>query len=139
MNIKKLALPALALVLGIIALVVGIHSNATKHLYDSTVKATIVDIEESWETDPDTDSQKLVKTAYIDYTVDGQKYERVLSPVQDDGFKVGDTTEILYQSGNPEKIAAPDMATTAVIFIIVGVVVTLGGLIGTALTVIRRR
>ena len=137
MNIKKLAFPFLALVLGVIALVVGIHQNATKDLYDSTVKATVVRVEEDIEIDDDV--TRTVYTPYIDYEVDGKKYEEVVSPVQDDSLKEGDTVEILYQSQNPEKIAAPDIGTSSIIFIIVGAVVTLGGLIGTALTILRRR
>lgn len=138
MNIKKLLFTLLIVALGIIALVVGIHSNATKDLYDSTVKATVVDIDESWETDAD-DVERLVKTPYITYEVNGVKYENVVSSVQDDNLNVGDTVEILYQSGNPEKISAPNIGTSSVIFIVVGAVVTLAGLIGTALTVLRRR
>ena len=138
-NIKRMVVPLLALVLGVIALVIGIHQNSTKHLYDSTAKASIADIEESWETEADTDMQKLVKTAYIDYEVNGIKYEHVLSPVQDDDFKIGDTVDILYQSSNPEKISAPNIGTTSVIFIIVGALVAVGGLAGTAISIIKRR
>ena len=138
---RKFGLPLLAIVLGVVALIVGIRQNSTKLLYDSTVKATIVDIEESWETDPDpdVDTERLVKTAYIDYAVNGTKYEHVLCPVQDDNAKVGDTVEILYQSSNPEKISAPNISTTAVVFIIVGAVVAVGGLLGLVFVFIKRR
>ena len=137
-TMSKKIFPIFCVVLGIIALVVGIHQRSTKDLYDSTVKATVVDVEENWETDAD-DVQKLVKTPYISYEVNGVKYESVVSPVQDDDLEVGDTVEILYQSQNPEKISAPNIGTSSIIFIVVGAVVTLGGLFGTVITFLRRR
>lgn len=137
-RIFRLLFPLFAIALGIIALVIGIHTRSTMHLYDTSAKATVVDIEESWETDAD-GGNTLVKTPYIDYEVNGTKFQHVLSPVQEDRLEIGDTVDILYQSSNPEKIAAPDIGTSSVIFIIVGIVVTLGALIGLAITVIRGR
>lgn len=69
---------------------------------------------------------EIVKNFYIDYEVNGKKYERILSPVQNNDLKIGDTVEILYQSGNPKEVASPDIGSIAAIFIIVGSVVTFG-------------
>ena len=126
-NIKKLGFFVLAIILGIISLIIGIQTNATKDLYDSAVTATVVDIEEEKQMSSRGDGDyEIVKNAYIDYEADGKKYAHILSPVQNDDLKIGDTVEILYQSGNPKEVASPDVGTTAVILIAVGAVVTFG-------------
>ena len=130
----------LAVVFGVIFIISGIHTLSEKDLYDSTVTATIVDIQEEWEyatTDDEVD--RLVKTAYIDYEVNGVKYEHVLAPVQSDNYKVGDSVDILYQSKNPEKISSQNITTGATIFIVVGSLVAIGGCISTVRAVIRFR
>ena len=129
-----------AVVFGIIFVVVGIRTLATKDLYDSNVTATIVDIEEEWQTatDPD-EADHLEKTAYVDYEINGQKYEHVLSPVQDDNFNVGDTVELLYQSKDPTKISGQNITSGGIAFIAVGAIVAVGGCISTLRIFIRRR
>ena len=125
---------SIAIVVGGIAFaVVGVVQFVNKDKYDSTVTATIVDIEEEWQTatDPD-DIDRLVKTAYIDYEVNGVKYEHVLSPVQDDDYKVGDTVDILYQSANPEKISGRNITTASIAFIGLGL---LAAVIGCVMTI----
>ena len=115
-----------AVVIGIVFIAVGIHTLSTKDLYDSTVNAVIVDYEEHWETDADNE-QRLVTTYYIDYEVNGVKYEHVESPEQNMGMNVGDTVEILYQSQNPEKISAKNITSGGIIVIVVGALVAIGG------------
>lgn len=121
-----------AVVVGIIFVITGIHQLTTKDLYDSTATATIVDIQEEWQSaaDPE-DPDELVKTAYIDYEVDGTKYEHVLAPQQNDNYKVGDTVEILYQSKDPSKYSSKEIGKSAAIFIGLGAIVAIVGL-GTA-------
>lgn len=139
-SLKKFILPLFAVVLGIIALVVGIRTNATKHLYDSTVKATVVDVQEDFVAATDeNETDHFEKTAYITYEVNGVKYENVQSPYNDENVEIGDKVDILYQSQNPEKYAATNNATAGIVFIIVGAVVTLIGLAGTVITFLRRR
>lgn len=128
----------LAVVFGIVFVVSGIHTIATKDLYDSTVTATIVDVQEHWE-GTDTEDSHLETTYYIDYEINGVQYKHVESPNQSGNLGIGDTVEILYQSQNPEKIAAPNMTTGAVIFIIVGAVVAIGGCISTVRAIFKIR
>lgn len=139
-RLKQFILPLFAVVLGIIALVVGIRTNATKHLYDSTVTATVVDVQEDFVAATDeNETDHFEKTAYITYEVNGVKYENVQSPYNDENVEIGDKVDILYQSQNPEKYAATNNATAGIAFIIVGAVVTLIGLAGTVITFLRRR
>lgn len=128
----SIILSVVAVIAGIAFVVVGIVQIANKDKYDSTVTATIVDIQEEWETatDPD-DVDRLVKTAYIDYEINGVKYEHVLSPEQDDNYKVGDTVEILYQSEHPEKISSKNITLSAFIFIGLGLAVAVFGCVST--------
>ena len=127
---------SIAIVVGGIAFaIVGVVQFVNKDKYDSTVKATIVEVTEEWETETDADGEpidKLVKTAYIDYEVDGKKYEHVLSPVQDNDYKVGDTVDILYQSQNPEKISGQNITTASIAFIGLGL---LAAVIGCVMTI----
>ncbi|MBQ6908467.1 MAG: hypothetical protein IJQ28_08840, partial [Clostridia bacterium] len=60
---------------------------------------------------------------------DGVKYERVLSPEQNDKLKVGDTVEILVQSKNPEKISGPDPLKSGIIVTVLGALVAAVGLV----------
>lgn len=119
-----------AVVIGIIFAVSGIDTIKNKDLYDTQITATIVDVEEEWQSaaDPD-DPDTLVKTAYIDYEFDGVKYERVLSPEQNDKLKVGDTVEILVQSKNHEKISGPDPLKSGIIVTVLGALVAAVGLV----------
>ncbi len=120
-------------VVGIAFAIVGVVQFTNKDKYDSTVKATIVDIEEEWQaaTDPD-DIDGFVKTAYIDYEVNGVKYEHVVSPVQDDNYEVGDTVDILYQSQNPEEISGQNITSASIAFIGFGL---LSAVIGCVMTI----
>lgn len=127
----------LAVVFGVIFIISGIHTLSEKDLYDSTVTATIVDVEEHWEEIGEDSS--LVTTYYIDYEIDGVKYEHVESPVQSGNLEVGDTVDLLYQSKNPEKISARNISTGATIFIVVGSLVAIGGCVSAVRAVIRFR
>ena len=123
--------------LGIAAIVMGIHQLAEKDLYDSTVTATVSDIEEEWnQTGEDS---TLETTVYIDYEIDGVTYTHVPAPEQKNNMQVGDKVDILYQSQNPEKISGQNITGTSVIFIALGAVVTLVGCITTLRTLFARR
>lgn len=125
---------------GIIFAVSGISTIANKDKFDTQITATVVDIQEEWESAADPDEpDRLVSTAYIDYEVDGKRFEHVLSPEQSDEMKVGDTVDILVQSQNPEKISSLDPAKGGAIFIALGAVAALGGCISAIRAFIRRR
>lgn len=127
-KIASILFPILGVVIGVIFIVSGIKTIADKDLYDTKVTATVADISEEWETSPDPEEpDRLVKTVYIDYEIDGKKFEHVTAPEQSDNMKVGDKVEILVQSKAPEKISAPDPAKGGIIFIVVGSLAVLVG------------
>ena len=124
-----------AVVFGIIFVVVGIKTISEKDLYDTQITATVVDVTEEWQEAVNEDeADQLVKTEYIDYEFDGKTYEHVLAPAQDDNLQVGDTVEILVQSKNPEKISSLNPTKGGVIFIALGALVAIAGLV----TLIRK-
>lgn len=127
----------LAVVAGVVFAVNGITTLKNKDLYDSTVSATVVDVQEEW--DNTGEDSHLVRTVYIDYEIDGVKYEHIESPEQNNDLKVGDTVDILYQSKDPSKISGQNITGNSIIFIVVGAVAALGGCISTLITFIRRK
>lgn len=129
-----------AVVVGIIFVISGIKTIAEKDLYDTQITATVVDVQQEWESSADPEEpDRLVDTAYIDYEIDGKKFEHVLSPEQNDNLSVGDTVDILVQSKNPEKISALNPTTGGVIFIAVGALAALLGCVSTIRLLIKRR
>ena len=135
-KITKLLFPIIAIIMGIIAIVSGVHKMATKDLYDSTVTATVVDVQEEW--DHTGEDSELVYHVYIDYEVDGVKYEHVESPESDSTMQVGDKIELLYQSKDPSKISGKNITGNSVIMIVIGAVVAIGGIIAEIRTFIKK-
>ena len=134
-KILPIVMSIAAVVLGIIFVVSGIKTISEKDLYDTQITATVVDVTEEWQEAVNEDeADHIEKTAYIDYEVDGKKYEHVLSPEQDDNLKVGDTVDILVQSKNPEKISSLNPTKGGVIFIVLGALVAVAGCV----TIIRK-
>ena len=125
-KILNFLVPVLVIVLGVVFIVTGVNKIKTKDLYDSTVTATIVDVEEVID-DTDIENPSTELLVYIDYEVNGVKYEHVEAPGYSGNVKVGDTMEILYQSKDPSKISGKDISKTAAIFIAVGAVAALIG------------
>ena len=136
-RLLKFLVPVIAIVLGIVAIVSGAKLYSQKDLYDTPAKAVIVDIQEEWVSEGD--DTHLETTVYVDYEADGVKYEHVQYPGSNSGMKIGDELDIVYQSSNPAEFYTPNVGGSAVLFIVIGAVVTLGGCIGMVMTVIRRR
>lgn len=67
--------------------------------YDMEGKGTVAAIEENYSGDD------LTYDVYIDYTVDGQKYERAPYFEYDSSMKVGDEVSFYYMSADPSQIA----------------------------------
>ena len=129
-----------AVVFGIIFVVSGIKTIANKDLFDTQVTATVVDIQEEWQTSGDPEeADTLVKTAYIDYEFGGKKFEHVEAPEQNNKLKVGDTVEILVQSKNPEKISALNPTKGGIIFIAVGAIAAIAGCFSALRFFIRKK
>ena len=129
-----------AVVFGIIFVISGIKTVSERDLYDTQITATVVDVQEEWESSADPDEpDRLVNTAYIDYEVNGTKYEHVLAPEQDEDLKIGDTVDILVQSQAPENISGLNPSVGGVIFIVLGALVAVGGCVATLRVFVRRR
>lgn len=129
-----------AVVFGIIFVISGIKTVSERDLYDTQITATVVDVQEEWENSADPDEpDRLVNTAYIDYEVNGTKYEHVLAPEQDEDLKIGDTVDILVQSQAPENISGLNPSVGGVIFIVLGALVAVGGCVSTLRVFVRRR
>lgn len=114
----SLVLSAMAIFAGLVFIAGGIARLANKEgNNNSTVIATVVEISEEAE------EKTTVKHAYVDYEVDGIKYEHVRAPEQYGGIStndlsVGDTVEIPHQL-----VAAAENAkhsTTFVTLLVIG-------------------
>lgn len=129
-----------AVVFGTVFAVSGIKTISEKDLYDTQITAAVVDVQEEWESSADPDeADRLVNTAYIDYEINGKKYEHVPAPEQDDNIKVGDTVDILVQSKNPEKISGLNPTKGGVIFIVLGILVAIAGCVSSVRLFIKKR
>ena len=137
-KILKILLPIAAVIFGIVFVVVGITTLSNKDKYDTTVTATVVEVEEQFIPGNADEADRTEYTAYIDYEVNGKKFEHVLSPIADEGLSEGDTVEILCQSEDPAQISAPNITSGGIAFIVVGVLVAIGGIITTIKNFIRR-
>ena len=126
-KIVRLIIPVIAIVLGIVAVISGVRKLANKDLYDSTVTATIVDIQEEW--DHSGEDSTLIYHVYVDYEVDGVKYEHVESPEADNTMRVGDKIDLLYQSKDPTELSGKNITGNSVLIIAIGAVVAVGGII----------
>ena len=126
-KIVRLIIPVIAIVLGIIAVISGVRKLVNKDLYDSTVTATIVDIQEEW--DHSGEDSTLIYHVYVDYEVDGVKYEHVESPEADNTMRVGDKIDLLYQSKDPTELSGKNITGNSVLIIAIGAVVAVGGII----------
>lgn len=129
-----------AVVFGTVFAVSGIKTISEKDLYDTQITAAVVDVQGEWESSADPDeADRLVNTAYIDYEINGKKYEHVPAPEQDDNIKVGDTVDILVQSKNPEKISGLNPTKGGVIFIVLGILVAIAGCVSSVRLFIKKR
>ncbi len=129
-----------AVVLGIVFVISGIKTIADRDLYDTTVTATVVDVQEEWVQSADSEeADHLEKTAYIEYEVNGEKFGPVIAPTQDENIKVGDTQDILCQSKNPSKISSLNPTKGGVIFIVLGALAAVAGCVSTIRIFIKKR
>ena len=126
-KIVRLIIPVIAIVLGIVAVISGVRKLANKDLYDSTVTATIVDIQEEW--DHSGEDSTLIYHVYVDYEVDGVKYEHVESPEADNTMRVGDKIDLLYQSKDPTELSGKNITGSSILIIAIGAVVAVGGIV----------
>ena len=108
-------------------IVLGVNKMNSKKLYDASTTGVIVGIEREWTGTDEDGFDQYDYTVYVDYEIDGKKYENVKYPSYDSSMQKGDEVEILYQSSNPENIAEGNLTGNATIMIVLGVVFALIG------------
>ena len=124
-------------VAGIFVIVMGVNRLNSKKDYDASTTGVIVGIEREWTgTDEDGFDQYDYKV-YVDYEVDGKKYENVEYPSYDSSMQKGGEVEVLYQSSDPTKIAEGNLTGNATIMIVIGAVCTLAGVVAVVKSIIR--
>lgn len=94
--VSEIAVALLFVVLSVYAIT---HSDDT--VYRST-KATIVRIEEEY----DTLNEQYEHKVYVDYELDGVKWENIEYGAYDSSMKVGDTVKVIYDMKDPTSIQA---------------------------------
>lgn len=101
-----------SIVIGIIFIVVGLifFLKFDPDAYDMQTTGVITEIEEHYELIGD--DNELMHDVYIDYTVNGEKYEHAPYFSYNSGMKVGDEVEFYYMSEDPAQIAGSDKNAT---------------------------
>lgn len=126
-KIFNIIFPIVAIIAGIVVIVLGVNKMNSKKLYDASTTGVIVGIEREWTGTDEDGFDQYDYTVYVDYEIDGKKYENVKYPSYDSSMQKGDEVEILYQSSNPENIAEGNLTGNATIMIVLGVVFALIG------------
>ena len=124
-------------VAGIFVIVMGVNRLNSKKDYDATTTGVIVGIEREWTGTDEDGFDQYNYTVYIDYEVDGQKFENVQYPSYDSSMQKGDEVEVLYQSSDPTNIAEGNLTGNATIMIVIGAVCTLFGAAAVVKSIIR--
>ena len=136
-KIFSLLFAVLFVVFGVIAIVSGVHKLQSKGLYDASTTAKIVGIEREW-TGTDSDGfDQYDYHVYVTYKVDGVTYEQKEYPGYSNSMQDGDEIEILYQSSTPENISEKNITGNAIIFIAVGAVLIIAGILSGVKAIVR--
>ncbi len=124
-------------VVGVFVIVMGVNRLNSKKDYDASTTGVIVGIEREWSGTDEDGFDQYDYTVYVNYEVDGQKYENVKYPSYDSSMKKGDEVEVLYQSSDPTNIAEGNLTGNATIMIVIGAVCTLFGVAAVVKAIIR--
>ena len=124
-------------VAGIFVIVMGVNRLNSKKDYDASTTGVIVGIEREWTGTDEDGFDQYSYTVYIDYEVDGQKYENVQYPSYDSSMQKGGEVEVLYQSSDPTNIAEGNLTGNATIMIVIGAVCALFGVAAVVKSIIR--
>ena len=136
-KLSNIFFPIIAIVVGIVVIVMGVKNLNSRKLYDASTTGVIVGIEREWTGTDEDGFDQYNYTVYIDYEVDGQKFENVQYPSYDSSMKKGDEVEVLYQSSDPTNIAEGNLTGNATIMIVIGAVCTLFGAAAVVKSIIR--
>ncbi len=137
-RILKFVFPIVMAVFAVILIVAGVKKLQSRRLYDASTKAVIVGIEREWTGTDEDGFDTYDYKVYVDYEVDGKKYENREYPGYSSSMKKGDELEILYQSSNPENFAEKNVTGNSVIMIVIGAVLALAGVFMGLRAFIRR-
>ena len=139
-NMRKLfsiLFAVIFVVAGIVVIVMGVNRLNSKSDYDASTTGVIVGIEREWTGTDEDGFDQYNYTVYINYEVDGQKYENVEYPSYDSSMKKGDEVEVLYQSSDPTNIAEGNLTGNATIMIVIGAVCALVGVVAVVKAIVR--
>ena len=118
--------PVAVLVFGIIVLIVGsITMSEVKNFPE--VSAVVTSAEKEYVYDSADDTHREEITAYVSYTVDGKTYNELLNNAST-SLETGDSITVRYNPDDPSYVtgASKGSATFAVVL---GVILTIGGLV----------
>ena len=124
-------------VAGVFVIVMGVNRLNSKKDYDASPTGVIGGIEREWSGTDEGGFDQYDYTVYVNYEVDGQKYENVKYPSYDSSMQKGDEVEVLYQSSDPTNIAEGNLTGNATIMIVIGAVCTLAGVAAVVKAIIR--
>lgn len=124
-------------VAGVFVIVMGVNRLNSKNDYDASTTGVIVGIEREWSGTDEDGFDQYDYTVYVNYEVDGQKYENVKYPSYDSSMQKGDEVEVLYQSSDPTNIAEGNLTGNATIMLVIGAVCTLFGVAAVVKAIIR--
>lgn len=137
-KIFNVIFPIIAVAAGIAVIVFGVGKMNSKRQYDASTVGVIVGIEREWTGTDGDGFDEYEYTVYVDYEIDGKKYENVKYPSYDSSMKKGDEVRILYQSANPENIAEGNLTGNAAVMIVMGAAFTLIGLFMGLKAIVKR-
>ena len=137
-KIIRIIIPIVAVVFGVAVIIGGARKLQSRRLYDASTTAVITGIEREWTGTDGDGFDQYEYHVYVDYEVDGKKYENMEYPGYDSSMKDGDRLEILYQSSDPGNFAEKNVTGNAVLFIAAGAVLSLGGVIAEIRAFVRK-
>lgn len=136
-RIMNIVFPVIAVAAGIAVIVIGAVKLHGRNLYDASTTGVITGIEREWTGTDDDGFDQYDYTVYVDYEVDGKKYENAVYPAYDSSMKKGDEVEILYKSSDPASIAEGDLTGSAVFTIVIGAVLAVIGAVMTVKAIFK--
>ena len=104
------------------------------------IEATVVNVEETQETNVDNDGTNIITTIYnatVNYIVDGKEYTQTLDNVSK--CKVGDKMDIYYNPKDPNQITQTKSLILPSVIIFAGIASLVGGIISAVNAVKRHK
>ena len=115
------------IILIVFSIFMFISNNKTKNYPKVEAEVSKLELYQEATTDAEGNSVDAVYTVYVKYTVNGVEYEEEYG--QFSGFEVGDKKTLVYNPDNPKEISDPPSLLFAIIFLVLGIGFTAGGII----------